>query len=327
MLNGRPTRRNLLVSASALAASAGIACAAPLCAASGADMRRLTGAMAQGRFVTYQPTAQKAINGVLTQADDDSIRADLAVLRPYFDSLLTYGAQNGAERVADVAASLGFRAVVIGVWDFYNRTELDNALAAAARQPQIVAGISLGNEMVLGKRGTWGDLAHALATVRARAPGVPLTVTEPFAQFLDDPDARAALAAMNFMLVNIHPIFEPWFRSAKAVNWADFVAKVSDRLAAAFCGPVLVRETGVPSGPPSANFSEAMQHDFWRALEARMPQTAARAFSYFSAFDAPWRPSDASPEAGAHPEEAYWGMFTEARAPKAVMADMAALAR
>ena len=38
--------------------------------------------MARGRFVAYQPTALKAINGVLSQADDASIRADLEVLGP-----------------------------------------------------------------------------------------------------------------------------------------------------------------------------------------------------------------------------------------------------
>ena len=243
--------------------------------------------MANGRFVTYQPTALKAIDGRLTPASDDSIRADLAVLRPWFDSLITYGALAGGERVSDIARALGFRAVVLGVWDFYNAEERANAIAAWRRNPGIVAGLSLGNEIVLGKRGTWGDLAHALATVRAEAPGLALTVTEPFAQFLDDPNSAAALRAMDFLLVNVHPIFESWFRSAKAVNWADFVARVADRLAAAFCGPVLVKETGVPSGPASAGFNEDMQHDFWRALETRMPQSAQRAFSYFSAFLTP----------------------------------------
>ncbi len=154
-----PTRRALLAASAGFFATAGHA--APHCVSTGADPTLLRSAMAHGRFVTYQPTALKAIYGKLTQAGDDSIRTDLTVLRPYFDSLITYGAQNGAERVPDIAAELGFRAVVVGVWDFYNAPELDNALAAAARQPRIVAGVSLGNEMVLGQRGTWGDLAHA----------------------------------------------------------------------------------------------------------------------------------------------------------------------
>ncbi len=321
-----PHRRNVLAGLAFMAAMPARAVAAS-CNASGADMALLKGTMAHGRFVTYQPTALKAIDGRLTEASDDSIRADLEVLRPHFDGLITYGALAGGERIPDVASTLGFRAVVMGVWDFYNAEERANAIAAFRRNPQIVAGLSLGNEVVLGKRGTWGDLAHALSTVRAEIPACPLTATEPFAQFLDNADAGSALARMDFMLVNVHPIFESWFRTGTAVNWSDFVARVCDRLAAAFCGPVLVKETGIPSGPQSAKFDEAMQRDFWRALEARMPAGPMRAFSYFAAFDAPWRTADYDPEPGVHPEEAHWGLFTDTRRPKAVMADIPALGR
>ena len=77
----------------------------------------LQNVMATGRFVAYQPTALKAVDGKLTTADDASIRADLETLRPWFDGLITYGAQNGNERVPDIATELGFRAVILGVWD------------------------------------------------------------------------------------------------------------------------------------------------------------------------------------------------------------------
>jgi exo-beta-1,3-glucanase (GH17 family) len=210
---------------------------------------------------------------------------------------------------------------VIGVWDFYNAPELANAIAAAKRNPKIVAGLSLGNEMILAKRAAWGDLEHALDQVRPQLPNTPLSTTEAFAEFLNTADAKPTLAKMDFLLANIHPIFEPWFRQAKPANWADFVARVSDLLAAAFPGPVLVKETGIPTGPPALNYTPAMQHDFYRALEKRFPQTAMRAFSYFSAFDAPWRVSDVIVGGGVHPEEAHWGLFDAARAPKSVMGD------
>ena len=288
---------------------------------SNADLTLLKSAMAKGRFVTYQPTGVKVVDGKLTQASDESIRADLKALHPHFDSLITYGAQGGAERVADLAAEQGFRAVVIGVWDFYNTAELANAIAAARRNPKIVAGLSLGNEMILSKRAAWGDLEHALDQVRAELPATALTVTETFAEFLDHADAKPTLAKMDFLLANIHPIFEPWFRQAGPANWSDFVIRVSDLLAKTFTGPVLVKETGIPTGPVSLNFTPAMQRDFYRALEKHFPQTAIRAFSYFSAFDAPWRTSDAIVGGGVHPEEAHWGLFDAKRAAKLVMAD------
>ncbi len=323
----RSTRRTFLkCGASALAVPAAPLGGPPL-SAPAADLSLLRSAMSSGRFVTYQPTGVKVINGKLTQASDQSIRADLMVLRPHFDSLITYGAQGGAERIADIAAGLNFRAVVMGVWDFYNGAELASAIAAAKRMSHIVAGLSLGNEMILSKRAAWGDLEYILGVVRKQLPATPLTITETFADFIDQPDAKPVLAKMDFMLTNIHPIFESWFRQAQAPNWADFVAKASDLLAAAYSGPVLVKETGVPSGPASLKYSPEMQREFYRALEKRFPQTGTRAFSYFAAFDAPWRVSDAIVGGGKHPEEAHWGLFDANRVPKDVMRDFPVLAK
>jgi len=282
-------------------------------------LSNLQDVMATGRFIAYQPTELKVYDGHLTGADEASIKADLKTLRPWFDALITYGALAGAERVPDVAASLGFRAVIIGVWDPFNAEEMANALAAAKRHPELVVGLSLGNEVILGKRGSWADLEAELKKTRAKAPSLPLTLSEPFAEYLDQPEARPALAETDFMLVNIHPIFEKWFATAQASNWASFVVNVSERLQAAYCHPVLIKETGVPTGPVSAGFDEAKQAAFYRELEKQLPPARNRAFAYFTAFDAPWRVHDYSPVAGTHPEEAHWGLFTEDRRPKPVM--------
>ena len=313
------SRRSVIAGLGALAATPAMA---GICAKSRANLAPLQTAMAQGRFVAYQPTALKAIDGRLTHASDAAIHADLSVLRPYFDGLITYGVLAGAERIPDVAAALNFKSVIVGVWDPANEQEIENAIAAWKRNPKLVSGVSLGNEVVFGKRGTWRDLAKALSRTRARAPGLPLSVSEPFAQYLDRPDARLALAQMDFMLVNIHPIFEPWFKSAPPANWADFVVKVTALLAAAYCGPILVKETGVPSGPQSAGFSESRQAAFWRELEKRLAPGRMRAFAYLTAFDQPWRTTDFNPVPGPHPEEAHWGLFTEARRPKPIVAGL-----
>lgn len=280
---------------------------------------RLQEVMATGRFLAYQPTALKVYDGHLTGADEASIEADLKVLRPWFDGLITYGALAGAERVPDVAAKLGFRAVILGVWDPANEEELGNALAAAKRHPELVVGLSLGNEILLGKRGDWAGLSAALKKTRSRLPGLPLTLTEPFAEYLDDPGAAPVLAQTDFMLVNIHPIFEKWFASAPPANWASFVVKVTERLEAAYCRPILIKETGVPTGPASLGFDEKKQADFYAELMRQLPPSRNRAFAWFVGFDAPWRVHDFNPVAGPHPEEAHWGLFTEDRRPKPVI--------
>jgi exo-beta-1,3-glucanase (GH17 family) len=313
------TRRNLVAgSVASLATTAFTRGSAPVPNAGVALLQR---AMLRRRFVTYQPTAIAAINGELTTANPASIRADLQVLRPWFDALVTYSAANGAERVADIAATLNFRAVIQGVWDIFNTNEVRNAIAAAVRHPTLVVGLGLGNETVFAGRSDWTGVAGALKAVRAVARGLPLSTSEPFAEYLDNPRARLALDQMDFMLVNVHPVFETWFRKGTATNWSEFVCSVSARLERLFTGPVFVKETGVPSGPLALGYSEAMQHDFWRALEVRMKPSKRRAFSYFAAFDSPWRANDETPRSGPRPEEAHWGLFTDTRAPKRVIAD------
>jgi exo-beta-1,3-glucanase (GH17 family) len=317
----RQTRRSVLAGALALPALG----ASARKARPGAAL--LQSVMANGRFVAYQPTGLKLFNGAMTPTSDANIRADLETLRPWFDGLVMYGAKGGNERVPDMARAMGFRAVVLGVWDPNDATELANALAAWQRNRTIVAGLSLGNEIVFGKRGTWSDLSGYLRAVRARAPGLPLTVTEPFAEYLDHPEARPILSATDFMLVNIHPVFEPWFRSGTADNWTDFVVRVTKRLETAYRRPILVKETGIPTAPASAGFNPAMQRDFYRLLVKRLPPSGRLAFSCFSAFDEPWRVSDFNPVPGPHPEEAHWGLFTESRQPKPAMAEIAKLSR
>ena len=140
--------------------------------------------MASVRFVAYQPTGLQMVDGRATHADESSIAADLTVLRSRFDGLITYGALHGAERVPDVAARLGFKAVILGVWDVANEQEISNAIAAWTRHPRLVVGASLGNEVVFDQRGDFKTLEGAIDKVRAKAPGLALSTTEPFHVYL-----------------------------------------------------------------------------------------------------------------------------------------------
>ena len=285
------------------------------------SLGHLQDVMATGRFIAYNPTELTVIDGMVTPASRESVRADLLVLRPYFDSLITYSARDGNEHVADIAAELGFRAVVVGLWTPADPEEVSNAIAMHRAHPGLVVGGSLGNEIVLGKRGTWEDLRNYVTLFRSRYPQVPLTVSEPFAQFLA-PESYDLLYSLDFLMVNIHPVFEKWFDTAGARNWAEFVVNVTGKLEEAFCGPILIKETGVPSGPLNLGFEPEKQAAFWRELEAQFKPDRRKAFAYFSAFDAPWRISDFNPMGGHRPEEAYWGMFTEKREPKAVLKEL-----
>ena len=305
--------------------------AQPVCerdAAAAAARARLARAMAQGRFIAYQPTSLQVVGGRAHDADPGSIRADLEVLRPRFDALITYDAVHGAQAIPAIAASLRFRALVIGVWDPADPGQLDAALAAARRYPQLVVGLSLGNESIFARRASFAQLAATMAAVRTAAPGLALSTTEPFHLF-EEPAAAPLLGAMDFLLVNVHPAFQPWFRGATDTTAAQFVVNVAADLAQRFCGPILVKETGVPTAPASSGYSPERQAAFYAELRRRMAPSAARAFAYFSAFDAPWRVHDAGPVAGAvtGPEEAYWGIYDSERRPKPAALALPALPR
>ncbi len=304
----------------ALGASAATCNVSP---ASAPAMSRLAAFMAQGRFVAYQPTSLQAIDGRLTEADPASIRADLKVLRPRFDGLITYNAVHGAEAIPAIAASLGFRAIIIGVWDPLDENEEAAALEAARQYPQLVLGISLGNETVLSKRRGFPGLAAAVELARRRAPQLPISTTEPFHLFYD-PAAAPLLRQLDFLLVNVHPIFQPWFRQAPDSNAAQFVVNVVAKLAQSYCGPILVKETGEPTAPSESGFSEERQSAFYKDLNQVFARDRVRAFAYFSAFDAPWRAYDAQPVpvSGPHPEEAHWGLYDAQRKPKSVIAQI-----
>jgi exo-beta-1,3-glucanase (GH17 family) len=288
--------------------------------AAAAALERLQSVMASGRYVAYHPTSLQLVAGAWTHADAASMREDLRVLRPRFDGLITYSSSHGADRIADIAASLGYRAVIVGVWDVADAGEVDRALAAAQRNPNLVVGISLGNERVFAKESTFEGIARTIRGARDRAPTLAFTTTEPFHLFLES-GSDPVLDASDFMLVNVHPVFESWFRDAPDSAGAQFVVNVVDLLAPR-CSPVLVKETGVPTAPAELGFTPARQAGFYAALRARFPAERARAFAYFSAFDAPWRVDDASPVPGVHPEEAHWGLYDAQRRAKPAIHDI-----
>jgi exo-beta-1,3-glucanase (GH17 family) len=303
--------------------------AAPVCArpaAAAPQLARLTQVMASGRYVAYQPTQIRVINGLASRADESGIAADLTVLRPRFDGLITYSVGNGADRVVDVAARLGFRAVILGIWNIDDEQELSLAQAAITRHPRLVVGLSLGNERVLAGVTDMALLAQRLQRLRARLPGLPLTSTEPFHLWLQ-PAAVPVLRNADFLLANVHPAFQPWFREADDFNAAKFVVNVTAQLSAAFCGPVLVKETGVPTAPAAMGFTPQRQAGVYKSLKNQFIPDEHRAFAWFSAFDAPWRVNDSHPTAGPQPQEGSWGLYTEDRKPKLVISQLPLLGR
>ncbi len=320
----------LMLSLCALAGGVSpVLAAQPLCAhkaTAAPALEELRATLAHGRFVAYQPTSLQVTDGHFSDADPESIRVDLRLLREHFDALVTYDAVHGAQVIPAIAASLKFRTLIIGVWNPFNPAELDAALSAARAFPRLVVGLSLGNEMIFSHRADAPRLAAALSAVRAQLPRLALSTSEPFHIYEAAP-TEPLLAQLDFMLANVHPVFQPWFRTATAATAAQFVLNVADQLAQIYCGPILIKETGVPTAPAAAGFSATRQADFYQELRARFPSSPARAFAYFVAFDAPWRAQDATGVPGPHPEEAYWGLYDAHRKSKLAVEQLPPLAQ
>jgi exo-beta-1,3-glucanase (GH17 family) len=205
---------------------------------------------------------------------------------------------------------------------------LNAAVTAAKSNPTVVVGLSLGNETLFFHRHTAAELLSLLDTLHAQAPQLALSTTEPF-QMFETPDATPILQRLDFLLPIVHPIFQPWFATASDGDATQFVVNVMSDLTKRYCGPVLVKETGIPTAPTEKGFTEKRQASFYMELQRRLAALAPaapgdHAFAYFSAFDAPWRLNDAGPAPGQHPalEEAHWGLYDEKRRPKQVVASI-----
>ena len=317
--------RALIVAVVALALSSAVEAECPSRAAARSSLDRLQTVMSTGRFVAYHPTSLVLVGSEWSEADPASIRDDLRLLRSRFDGVVTYASSHGADRIPDVAATLGYRAVIVGVWNPSDDAEVERALAAARRNQSVVVGVSLGNERVFAHEATFDDVAVAIRRARAQLPSLAYATTEPF-HLLLEPPSDAVLAESDFMLANVHPAFQPWFRDAPAAAGAQFVVNVVDLLAPR-CATVLVKETGLPTAPADLGFTAARQADFFAALQDRFRPARSRAFAYFAAFDAPWRIDDANPVPGQHPEETHWGLYDAERRAKPVVDSIAPLAR
>jgi exo-beta-1,3-glucanase (GH17 family) len=294
--------------------------------ASNDPVGRVRAAIESVRFVAYTPTDLKIVSGQVQAASRKRIRQDLTLLREDFQGLITYSCADGVDEVPAVAQALGYRAVILGLWDPLSEREFSNARRLVNAFPQLIVGVSVGNETLLAQRHDWSVLRAAMQRLRAALPGVAITTSEPFYYYLNDEPADF-MAVQDFLLPSVHPLFQDWFAQATTAQAVDFVVQVAELLSAKTDKPVLIKETGLPSGPPGSRFTPAAQAEFWVSLFKRLPRARGLGVAYFEAFDHDWKEENAQREFGAHPEEGYWGLYTATGHPKAVVSAMRKLWR
>ncbi|HEY4129451.1 MAG TPA: hypothetical protein VGM50_02485 [Gemmatimonadaceae bacterium] len=242
-------------------------------------------------WAAYGPTHWNPNTGVLPGAA--SIDSDLTLLhRQGFDGLITYDANLD---VASVAQRVGFKRVILGVWDPTSQSERSRATTMAALP--VVIGLAVGNEG-MDVRYSFDTLQQAIGALR-QTTKKPVTTSEQIEHYADP----KVIAVGDWLFPTVHAYFHALTDPSLAVEWtADRFRTVSARTTK----PVLFKEVGLPSGGDSTA-SEAGQAEFYRKLSL----TPVR-FAWFEAFDQPWK--------NTLPVEPHWGIFRADRSPKPVAA-------
>jgi Exo-beta-1,3-glucanase len=247
------------------------------------------------------------------------VSEDLHILEKNWSYIRLYSSDRHSE---DVLAAIRREhialKVMLGVWIDgkpeklnANALQIVRAIRLANEYPDIVEAVNVGNEALV----SWSD--HRLTEERMLGyfnqvkAGVrcPVTVADD-ALYWRDPKAKLAEAA-DFITLHIYPV---WGREDIDTAMATTI-KVFELVRDAHPGKtIVIGEAGWPSfadnpkNLPGAG-SEAKQLRYFQDLNAWAKSAGITVF-VFEAFDESWKGSGT---------EGHWGVFTEARAPKAVM--------
>jgi len=260
------------------------------------------------RFICYSPTHFDPNPNHKIIPTKESIQADLRVLRPYFDGLITYGLNNGLEQIPAIAEEMAYRAIILGIWDIQSETEVNKAIHLAKEHPKLIVAICVGNEGLLANRYDFQTLETVMNQIRQLLPSIYVVTSEPIHSY-GDSDLRR-LGDFHFPI--IHPVFSGGDKS-DPVAAAHWVFGRVEALRSYSQKYILVKESGLPSaGHPDC--SPQRQATFWRTLLAGSIGTPNVGYSAFEAYDLSWKARDTGSEI-----EAHWGFWDANREPKPVV--------
>ncbi len=291
-----------------------------------ADRRPLPDIIHHSRFITYTPRSFSIVGGKIVAASETGIRADLKLLRPSFDSVITYASANGLEAVPKIAHDLAYRALILGIWDPTSETEIQNVILTAKQYSTLIAAVIVGNEGIFTKRYLPEDVQHTIQRIKKECPSLPVTTSEPFFMYFKK-EFTDFFHTHDLLMPNIHPVFEKWFDPSAPIQGVEMLLRVAEQFKQNYPKPLLIKETGMPSGQENRGFSAERQALFWSEMFKRFPISGNQSFACFEAFDAPWKPAEmANTFPGEHGNEAFWGFFTTSGSGKLIVDKLPPLA-
>ena len=293
-----------------------------------------------GNAVAYGPFRDGQAPGAEGPTDEELLE-DLRIMAEHWSLIRMYGSE-WAEPVLRLIRQEGLSMrVMVGAWlttevkkgpngeDVIdadavaaNVRQVNGAIRVAREYPELVAGVSVGNEI----RVFWSDhkvqpkrLIGYVRAVRAETE-VPVTVADDF-NFWNKPESQEVAKELDFIVLHIHALWAGCSLE-DALPWTQRIYKeISD---AHPSKTVVIGEAGWATKKHTegeqaklikATPDKAGQERYWLGLRAWAEEKKVTTF-WFEAFDENWK-------GGPHPDEVekHWGVFKADRTPKQALQD------
>lgn len=267
---------------------------------------------------------------------DEEILEDLRLIARHWNLIRMYGSEwaepvlrlireedlpirvlVGAWLTTEVSAGPDGGQVVDAAAVAANQSQVDGAIRVAQTYPDLVAGVSVGNEI----RVFWSDhkvdpqrLIGYVRQVR-EATDVPVTVADDF-NYWNKPESQEVAAELDFIVLHIHAL---WAGCSieDALPWTEEI--YGEITALHPTRTVVIGEAGWATRKHTEGEQARLikatpdvegQRHYWEALRGWAETQRVTTF-WFSAFDENWK-------GGPHPDEVekHWGVFYADRTPK-----------
>jgi len=263
------------------------------------------------------------------------IREDLHLLDPGFSYIRTYAAARpDTHEVLRIIREdeLNLK-VVLGAWlhcedprhaayeprhAALNDEEIEAAISLARAYPDVVVGITVGNEILVDWSFWPVPLPRVIELVRRvqDATGLPVSVADDYSAWAS-PEGVELSRVVDFVFLHAHPIwhkksiedgfpaFLDMFRQVREAVGPDQRLIVGETGWATFTTPAQTETLHAPDAG-----SEESQEVFWHQLHDWAIREGVPVF-WFSAFDEPWKDASGT--------EGFWGLYRVDRSPRQVL--------
>lgn len=259
-------------------------------------------------YAPYRLPGQTPFNPNLS-ISRQQIVDDLTALSRISECVRVYSVAQGQDQTPAVARELGMK-VLLGAWigadSARNQIELDHAIRIANEYPDVVTALIVGNEVLLRREQTVGQLQTLLDYAKANAR-VPVTYADVW-EFWTHNDTLAE--KVDFVTVHILPFWED--NPVDIDNAVAHVGRVFEQVQAHFAKPVMIGETGWPSAGRQREGSLPSSVNQARYVREFIHLAHDQGWNYnlIEAIDQPWKRLQEGTVGG------FWGILDTELQPK-----------